>query len=209
MASVLLRGVFEPGSVVKLFQVADESVLRAENGEHVESRVADEAGAVGFENVPATARFIAVGFDRYQKPVEYRARALEDGELVSELHQAPITATNPPVGTQEAPNPPTPPAPAPEHLEVGIPEGVQAELAEPPAAEAVSSEAPGEAAGPTIEGAATTTSAVTAGATLQEPKQAAEASASADSAPSEAQISAAAPPAESPPPPAEQSTPQP
>lgn len=222
MAGVVLAGLYEPGSVVGLFPVKDGQ-LRA-IGDAVQRRQVDQDGNVGFDELEDGHRYIAAG---YLNGVHQEIRVLAR-EVLEHHRQAPIAPVLPSVGTQEDKQVPVPPAEPGEALPTGVPEALTAAApiadsaptasSEPDPTPAVTSAAPGAAVGseaqpvqPDVQGQQTVPSesaGVAEGA--GSPSKAAEASASADTAPS-GSSPAAAPPAESPAPPpgGQQDTPQP
>ena len=123
MGYVVLAGLFEPGTVVSLYEVEDETTLRVETHELIEQRIADAAGSVGFGGLPEGARYIAQGKDVYGNPIEERARSIPDTEG-TELSQSPIRPSPQPVGTQEKIPPPVPIGSPEATLPVGIPAGI-------------------------------------------------------------------------------------
>jgi hypothetical protein len=131
MGYVVLAGLFEPGTVVSLFEVDGPYTLRAEEAQHelVGRRIADSHGSVGFDGLTEGRRFIAQGFDVNGNPVEERARSLADTEG-TELSQSPIRPAPNPVGTGEVIPPPVAPGAPDAILHTGIPAGVPVGLKE-------------------------------------------------------------------------------
>lgn len=125
---VVVAGVFTPGSVVRLFAVADESVLRVEGKDAVASRIVDGAGNVGFDGLEVGGRYFVEGYVAGSYTL-VRVRGVDAAAPDSELQQAPIRAVPQPVGTQEAKIVDPAPAVPDESLETGIP--VTAEAANP------------------------------------------------------------------------------
>ena len=81
-AHVALQTRFDPGAEVTLVKVRDERQLRAEGGEVIDRRRADQQGGMTFASgVEAGARYIAVGV-RDRHPLEVRARG-EQGEAAA------------------------------------------------------------------------------------------------------------------------------
>lgn len=90
MAIVTLRGRFQPGARVKLWQVKDESVLRAEGGELIDEKVVDEDGCVQFsKGVKVGGRYLIVG-QREGEPLEVRVRGNAPDDDNSLLTHAPV-----------------------------------------------------------------------------------------------------------------------
>lgn len=129
MGFVVLNGLFEPGTSVELFLVADEGVLHASQGERVGRRLVDADGHVGFDGLEPNDRFIAVGFDLYGKRIETRCRALFPGDG-TELAQSPIKPTPQSVGTQEGVQRVQAPARPGAILQSGVPSGVPSSAAQ-------------------------------------------------------------------------------
>jgi hypothetical protein len=76
-AHVVLHAGFDPGARIMLVKVPSERTLRAEGGEAIDSRAADDRGTVTFDaGVELGARYIAVGV-RDRHPIEVRARGEE------------------------------------------------------------------------------------------------------------------------------------
>lgn len=125
---VVVAGVFTPGSVVRLFAVADESVLRVEGKDAIASRIVDGAGNVGFDGLEVGGRYFVEGYVAGSYTL-VRVRGVDAAAPDSELQQAPIQAVPQPVGTQERVVVDPPPAAPDESLETGIP--VTAEPANP------------------------------------------------------------------------------
>jgi hypothetical protein len=123
MGFLVLAGLFEPGTVVELFEVTDEATLRVENEQLVGKRLADARGSVGFDGLEVGQRYIARGKDVYGHPVEERARGLAQDEG-TELAQEPIRPVPQNVGTQEAPEPKQPAAEPDAILHTGVPAGL-------------------------------------------------------------------------------------
>lgn len=86
---VTLRGRFKPGARVRLVQVKDETVLRAEGGNELEARTVDEHGCVQFEGVKVGGYFFLAG-QIDGEPVEVRARGKEPDEDNPVLTHAPV-----------------------------------------------------------------------------------------------------------------------
>ena len=82
---VVVHARFDPGAQTTLVKVQSERTLRAEGGEAVDSRRADERGTVTFDaGVELGARYIAVGVkDRY--PLEVRARGEQSDDATPQL----------------------------------------------------------------------------------------------------------------------------
>jgi hypothetical protein len=130
MAYVSLAGLFEAGTAVSLYAVADEAVLRVgASAELVGRRLVDSKGNVGFDGLEDAARFIASGHGAGESAwLEVRCRSLREDEA-SELAQPPIAAVTPLVGTQEAPlDEPAPGEPS-AILQIGVPDGVPVDAA--------------------------------------------------------------------------------
>jgi hypothetical protein len=73
-ARVVLYARFDPGAEITLVKVASERTLRAEGGEPIDVRRADEHGSVTFDaSVVPGARYIACG-TRDRHPFDVRAR---------------------------------------------------------------------------------------------------------------------------------------
>lgn len=123
MGFVVLAGLFEPGTVVELFEVNDGSVLRVETEPLAGKRLADSNGSVGFDGLDVGQRFIARGKDVYGNPVEERCRALSESEG-TELAQEPIRPVPQKMGTQEAPEPEQPAGAPDAILHTGVPAGL-------------------------------------------------------------------------------------
>jgi hypothetical protein len=88
-ARVVLYARFDPGAEITLVKVASERTLRAEGGEPIDVRRADEHGSVTFDaSVVPGARYIACG-TRDRHPFDVRARGQQ--------------------GAADAPQPPTRP----------------------------------------------------------------------------------------------------
>lgn len=87
---VTLRGRFRPGTDVRLVQVRDERVLRAEGGVEVGTATVDDGGAVQFSSgVDVGGRYLVCGYvDGF--PLEVRARGREAGDDSELLTQPPI-----------------------------------------------------------------------------------------------------------------------
>jgi hypothetical protein len=131
---VVIAGVFTPGSVVRLFAVADGTVLRVEGNDVVAMRIVDSVGNVGFDGLEIGGRYFAEGYIGGNYTL-VRARAVDAGAPDSELQQAPIQATPQPVGTQEEVVADPLPAVPQESLETGIPaaaESVSPIVSRPP-----------------------------------------------------------------------------
>jgi hypothetical protein len=126
MSYVVLAGLFEPGTVVSLYEVEGPWTLRFDDAQHplVGRRVADAQGSVGFDGLgDAGKRYIARGTDIWQNPIEERARGLADTEG-TELAQRPIYPAPNPVGTGEVLPPAVAPGAPAAILHTGIPAGV-------------------------------------------------------------------------------------
>lgn len=143
----LVAGIFQPKSVVGIYDVPDETVLRAEPYQLVENRVVDDAGNVGFDGLEVGGRYFVQGYVE-GRPVSVRVTALDSEAPEAEpLGQPPISPTPQNVGTQEELQPGPDPHPAPEDLEVGVPEAVAAAL-DVPASDQTSAPAEAEQALP-------------------------------------------------------------
>lgn len=122
MAFVVLAGLFEPAVAVSLYQVSDESVLRADGGNLVGRRLADSSGSVGFDGLDDDARFIARAYiDGI--PTEIRCRSLAQDEG-SELAQPPVALAVALLGTDETVQVEPDPAAPFAILQTGVPDGV-------------------------------------------------------------------------------------
>lgn len=120
---IAVAGKYEPKSVVSLYQVKDEKVLRAEEGDLVDKRLADEDGSVGFSGLDPSKRYFLTAYIKGQHR-EDRARALT-GDESNVYAQAPVRPNlTPPVGTNEVVLKDPPPSPPSEDLESGLPDGV-------------------------------------------------------------------------------------
>lgn len=141
---VVVAGVFQPGSVVTLWAVPDERVLRPEGHDEIGKRIVDDAGNVGWDELAIGGRFLVTGYVNGLYVI-VRARAVDGQAPDTELLQAPVQPTPQTVGTQESKLPPEPPAPPEnaEQLPVGLPDGVKSNVlgeAAPGAAQAPPSE---------------------------------------------------------------------
>lgn len=119
---VVISGVFTPGSVVTLVKVPSERVLRAEGGEEVERRVADENGTVGFAGLELGDRFFATAYIDGVF-VEKRAVAIERDTNSAELLQASPAPIASKLGVAGETVEPVPPAEPEDDLEVGVATG--------------------------------------------------------------------------------------
>lgn len=89
-AQVTLRGRFRAGTRVRLVEVKDESVLRAEGGKLLDVKRVDEDGQVRFtKDVKKGGRYFVVGNVDGQ-PLEVRARGNTAEEESAVLGQAPV-----------------------------------------------------------------------------------------------------------------------
>lgn len=91
--AVKLRGRFRPGTRVRLVEVQDERVLRAEGGREVGATTVDKDGVAAFDGLKLDKRYFIVGHVDGQ-PVEARVRARENADDAASLVQ-------PPVGTDQ------------------------------------------------------------------------------------------------------------
>ena len=123
MGFVVLAGLFEPSTVVELYEVPDVGEQRVGAAAPLAGkRIADSSGSVGFDGLEVGVRHIARGYlDGY--PVEVTVRAISelDGR---EIAQAPIGPSPQLQGTQESPLPSEPPAEPDAILHVGVPAGL-------------------------------------------------------------------------------------
>lgn len=122
-AQVVLRGRFKPGAIVRLVKVRDESVLRSEGGQEVDTATVSDDGEVRFtKGVEDGARYLIEGYvDGF--PLAVRARGRAAGDESGLLDQAPIGpdrvrlsdgswADEPPEQHQKAPDATVAPGPA-------------------------------------------------------------------------------------------------
>lgn len=127
---IAVAGKYEPKSVVSLYQVKDEKVLRAEEGDLVDKRLADENGSVGFSGLDPSKRYFLTAYIKGQHR-EDRATAYV-GEQSNIYQQAPIKPNlTPPVGTNEAVVKDPPPSLPAEELQTGLPDGVTTKVLDP------------------------------------------------------------------------------
>lgn len=123
MGYLVLAGLFEPGTQVKLFEIDDGTLRVGAGALEVGHRLTDAAGSVGFDGVTAGQRFLAQGV-QFGGPQEVRCVGLAAGD-VNEIAQAPIASVPQNMGTQESKEPAEPAAvPGDLILQVGIPTGV-------------------------------------------------------------------------------------
>ena len=125
MGFVVLAGLFEPSTVVELFEVPDAGEGRVGAAAlSVGKRLTDGSGSVGFDGLAVGARCIARGY-LDGNPLEVQCRVISESEG-SEIAQAPIAAVPQLQGTQESPLPPEVAAGPDAILHVGIPSGIAA-----------------------------------------------------------------------------------
>jgi len=87
---VVVAGQFPAGTLVSLWRVRGEGVLRHEGGELVATSKVPEDGRLEFDrDVEVGPRYIAYGYTP-SGPVSVRARGLDDGEVAGTLSQPPI-----------------------------------------------------------------------------------------------------------------------
>lgn len=119
---VVVAGRFPSGSVVELWQVADERELRAEAGTRVGMRIVDENGLVGFDGLEVGARFFACGYIN-GSPEEVRCTAQPADGSSSVLAQPPVQATSQTFSNGDPVKADVPEAPP--GVEVGVAVGAQ------------------------------------------------------------------------------------
>ena len=117
---VVVAGVFPAGSVVGLFHVGSERVLRPEPHQLVEERVVDERGNVGFDGLEVGGRYFAAGYVNGVYELVRLVGQDAAAPAATELQQPPAGPTPQPVGTQERVEPAPVPA-VPAGLAVGVP----------------------------------------------------------------------------------------
>jgi hypothetical protein len=87
---VTLAGRFPKGTDVRLVKVRDETVLRSEGGETIDTQTVDDDGRVQFKKgVEVGARYFIVGYVD-GVPLEVRARGNAPGDDPATLTQPPI-----------------------------------------------------------------------------------------------------------------------
>ena len=123
MGFVVLAGLFEPSTVVELFEVPDAGEGRVGAASLlVGKRLTDGSGDVGFDGLAVGARCIARGYLN-GGALEVRCRAVDE---IVDLVQPPVAPSPVLQGTQESPLPDEPPAPPDAILHIGVPAGLAA-----------------------------------------------------------------------------------